>query len=131
VHLPKVSLKKGLYASVVCVVLAYAIWPLLYDHFGEGAELTRDAVRQSGDVRRECHDDVRRFLIVPWGLALDDNNQAGRLTIGYWFMCAGKIAKVKAEYHHRGSGWIADTIAVNLASGRYELVTSGEGHPVK
>ena len=121
-QLPQLGLKSGLYTAVACLALAYVGWPLLYDHFGEGAEITRYAVRQSQEVHRECQQ-VNHFLIVPWRLAIEDTERAGHLKIGYWFICSGRIADVTATYNHQGNGWIADSITVDVASGRYELVT--------
>jgi hypothetical protein len=120
-HLPKIGLKRGIYASAICIIIAYIIWPLLYDFFGEGAELTRDTVRQSKYIHHKCQV-VKRFLIVPWGLVFDDSDHSGQLKISYWFICNGAIASVNATYHHLGQGWIADSVKVNLASQRHELI---------
>ena len=125
-HLPKISLKKGLFASFICITLAYVVWPLVYDHFGEGAQITRDTIRQSAIIRAECQES-KLFLIVPWQLAFEDSERAGQLQIGYWFNCAGRLTNAKAKYHYRGSGWIADSITIDLPSGRQELVAKSAG----
>src|SRR5258706_7707088 len=122
-HLPKMSLRKGILASLMCVVLAFIVCPLVYDHFGSGAELTRTTVAQSPEVRGKCTE-VKTFVVVPWSVSLDDRDDAGHLSIGYWFGCGGKIGTVRSKMHHLGGAWVMDSVVVDLKSDRYELVQS-------
>ena len=118
--MPKFSFKSGLVVFVIGVVIAFVIWPLTYDHYGEGAQLTRGAVISSIDIKRDCGD-VKDFLIIPWQLSLDDTDASGELKIGYWFWCGDAFSTVSAKFHHHGGSWVVDGIEAHTSKHFYDL----------
>lgn len=121
--MPKFSFKSGLIATAIGVTLAFIVWPLIYNHFGEGAQLTKQAVVSSADLRRDCGE-VNNFFIIPWQLSLNDSDTSGELQIGYWFSCENDFSNVSAKFHHNGGGWIADKIEAHTSKHYYDLVGS-------
>jgi phosphate/sulfate permease len=66
--------------------------------------------------------DVKTFVVMPWSISIDDSAQAGRLSIGYWFVCAGEIATARSKMHHLGGDWVMDSVIVDLKAERHELI---------
>lgn len=118
--MPKFSFKSGFVASGIAFVIGFIVWPLIYSHFGEGAQLTRNAVVSSVDLKKDCGE-VKDFLIIPWQLSLNDSDTSGDLQIGYWFKCGGDFSTVKAKFHHHGGGWIAEEIDVHTSKQNFKL----------
>jgi hypothetical protein len=123
VRMPKMSFKTGGVASVICVVLAFIVWPLLYDKFGSGAEITRTSVANSAKLRSICGE-VTTFVIVPWSISLEDRERAGQLSMRYWFGCGGSVGTVKSKMHHLGGEWIVDSIIVKVKSQEHQLAAT-------
>jgi hypothetical protein len=121
VRMPKMSFKAGAFASFICFVLAFAVWPVVYDQFGRGAELTRATVSASAKARGICAE-VKTFFIVPWSISIEDYESAGNLSVRYWFGCDGRVGSVRARMHHLGGDWIVDSLVIDVKSQRYELV---------
>jgi hypothetical protein len=109
-HVSQMNFKKGLIASVA-VFFATLAWPIVYDRFGEGAQLTRELVLKSEILRAECGA-ATRFYIVPWGLGLEETDAQVTLEIAYWFRCADRWARVDARYEHQGKGWVPSQLVV-------------------
>ena len=118
--IPKFSFKSGLAASGLAFVIGLIVWPLIYDHFGEGAKLTKDTVKSSIDLKNDCGE-MKNFLIIPWQLSLNDTDVSGDLQIEYWFRCEGDYSTVKAKYHHHGGEWIAEKVDVHTPKHYYNL----------
>jgi hypothetical protein len=131
--LPKVSFKALAIAALVMVVFLTLVVPLVYDHFGDGGKLSREAVLSSAELRSDCGGRIGDFIIIPWKLSLDGSLASGRLEIGYWFKCGNDFATENAVFYRHGAGWIADEIEVKTPKKSYRLVPAKDapGNPDK
>jgi hypothetical protein len=60
--------------------------------------------------------------MVPWSLAFEDSDSAGKLSLRYWFRCKSEIGTVDAKYFHHGGGWIAEEVQARVGQRSYELL---------
>ena len=120
---PKPSLRVGVIAAVLCLVLAYGAIPSIYGAYGEGPMLVRQAVSNSKKINGDCgHPST--FVMVPWHLAIEDSESNDNLSLRYWFRCGNQFGTVDGRFFHNGGGWIAKEVEAHIGKQSYTLVAN-------
>jgi hypothetical protein len=122
-QLLKFGLRAGLIASAVITVLLLVVLPGSYDLFGEGPRTVKMAAQASGKAREVCGE-LKRFVLIPWELSLEDSGSGGTLDVVYSVSCQtrAETARVEASLFHSGSAWQIKSIELDVGSARFNLV---------